>query len=483
MNSSIRPDAALTSPHSASLGHLEVRRGILRRCLGVALIAGLALVAAVTPPPSSGAEATPPNIVVIMVDDMRADEMEWMPHTSQLLNQLELTDFVSNAPLCCPARAEFLTGQFGHNNGVHHNSGPSGGYQALQEQDNTIAAWFDDAGYTTSMVGRFPPGWEPRLGKPAGWDRFTALVRGVYNAYDFDVWRDGITHTYKEIHNNDFVTMESVAQIDLAAVTGQPFFHWAAYTTPHGYKDSDGKWLQGPVPAERHADMFPKAVPPTVSAPSFDPVPGMRTRYTFRQRVRALQSVDEGVRDIVDATKLNGTFDNTVFVFTSDNGYLLGEHGLWGKNIHYEEALRVPFLAAGPGVPTGASAKGAMITDLAPSLSSLAGITPGRPQDGRSDLFSLTGGWSQLLIQAGSDDPTTPWWWRGVRERRWVYVRFTDRPPMLFNIKRDPYQLRNLHGERRAVEERLRTSIPEVQDHRRVRKPAEPMARQTEING
>ena len=455
----------------------------LRMHVVATMIAMLGLSTAVPAPSSSGAEPTPPNIVVIMVDDMRADEMAWMPRTQRLLGQFELTDFVSNHPLCCPARAEFLTGQFGQNNGVHHNPGAYGGYERLREKNNTIATWLDDAGYATSLAGKYLNGWSAAWGKPGGWDRFSALDRGTYNAYDFDVWRDGVTQTYTELHNNDFVTSESIAQIDLAAAEKQPYFQYAAYTTPHGYQGPDDKWLAAPVPAERHADMFPNAEPPSASAPSYDPPRGMRIRDTFRQRIRALQSVDEGVEAIVDATRANGTYRNTVFVFTSDNGYLLGEHGLRGKNVPYEEALRVPLLAAGPGIPTGSSAKGAMITDLAASLSSLAGVTPGRPQDGRSDLFSLTGGWDQVLIQAGSDDETTPWWWRGVRERRWVYVRFTDRAPMLFNRERDPFQLRDLYGKRPAIEERLRTSMPEVENHARVRRPTEPMARQTEVNG
>jgi N-acetylglucosamine-6-sulfatase len=448
----------------------------------VALLAVLGASAVTTTAPSSSAEGRTPNIVVIMVDDMRADEMPWMPRTRRLLGQFELTEFVANHPLCCPARAEFLTGQLGHHNGVHHSSGAHGGYDALLEKGNTIAAWFDDAGYATSLAGKFVNGWSPSSGKPGGWDRFTAFVRGAYNAYDFTVWRDGRRHAYERLHNNDFVTGESISQIDGAVSSQRPFFHYAAYTTPHGYTKADRTFRQAPVPARRHQDLFERARPPSASAPSYDPPRRMRIPDIFRQRIRALQSVDEGVAAIVEATKSNGSFEDTVFVFTSDNGYLLGEHGLRGKNVPYEEALRVPLLAAGPGVPAGASAKGAMITDLAASLSKLAGVVPGRPQDGRDDLFSLVGGWQRLLIQAGSDHRDTPWWWRGVRERRWVYVRFTDRAPMLFDRRRDPYQLHNLHGELRRVEKRLRSSLPEVQTHARERGSTEPMARRTEAD-
>ena len=105
----------------------------------LALVAPLAAstLGVVTPTPTTPAEAavTPPqpNIVLVTVDDMRADDIYVMSQTQELLGQLELTDFISNHPLCCPARAELLTGQFGQNNGVHHNNGGASwaGYKAL----------------------------------------------------------------------------------------------------------------------------------------------------------------------------------------------------------------------------------------------------------------------------------------------------------------------------------------------------------------
>jgi N-acetylglucosamine-6-sulfatase len=454
----------------------------MKHRLVTGLIAALGLTLA-TPAatPSSGAEP-PPNIVVIMVDDMRADDMAWMPRTQRLLGKLELTDFVSNHPLCCPARAEFLTGQFGHHNGVHHNPGASGGgYEALRDPDNTVARWFDDAGYATSLAGKFMNGWTPELPQPDGWDRFSVLTRNTYSGYDFDVWRDGVERTYTQLHNNDFVTRETISQISAAAEEGSPYFHFAAYTSPHGYVDAQGEWLNWPVPAVRHEGMFKDVKPPSKSSPSFEPVPDYPVTKVFRQRIRSLQSVDEGVGSIVRATRRNGTFDNTVFVFTSDNGYLLGEHGMRGKNLPFEESLRVPLLASGPGIPRGDSDKGGMITDLAPSLSALAGVEPGREQDGRDDLFDVGGGWAQILIQAGSDKHE--WWWRGVREDNWVYVRYLDRRPMLFNLRRDPYQLENLQGQKPAVEERLRSSFPEVENHQRTKTRRVPLARLSEPTG
>jgi N-acetylglucosamine-6-sulfatase len=445
----------------------------LWRAMAGLLVAGLA-VGLLTAAPAVPAERSgPPNIVVIMADDMRADDMDFMPHTRSLLGQLELTEFISNHPLCCPARAEFLTGQHGHRNGVHHNSGERGGYPALLDNTNVLPAWFRQAGYATSFAGRFLPGWNSvEYGPPPGWDRATVLEGSVYRAYDWMAWRDGQTVAGDgSVHNNDMVTAESVRQIREAREDGQPFFHWAAYTAPHGYMGDDGKWLGWPVPAQRHESLFGGERPPSRAKPSYSGGLRSKLKKTHRMRLQALQSVDEGVRDIVQATQDNGTYENTVFVFTSDNGYLLGEHGLWGKNLPYEEALRVPLLARGPGVTSGALSTGGMMTDLAPSLAALAGVSPGRPQDGRADLLTSGAGWDQLLIQGGwNRTHVNEWWWRGVRDRKWTYIRWADRPAMLFNRKRDPYQVENLAGTKRAVEKRLRTAFLEVQTMRQTRR-------------
>jgi arylsulfatase A-like enzyme len=442
------------------------------RTLAGVLVAGLT-VGLLTGAPAVPAERSgPPDIVVIMADDMRADELKFMPHTRALLGQLELTDFVSNHPLCCPARAEFLTGQYGHHNGVHHNDGGlRGGYRGLHDKANILPAWFQEAGYATSFAGRFVPGWFADIFGPLpGWDQATVLEQNTYHAYHWISWRDGRTVTGDgSLHNNDLVTTESIRQIQEAHEDGRPVFHWAAYTAPHGYKGADDKFLGWPVPARRHRSLFRGERPPSRAKPSFSGGSRSQLKKTHRKRLQALQSVDEGVRDIVQATKDDGTHEDTVFVFTSDNGYLLGEHGLWGKNVPYEEALRVPLLASGPGIASGSFSTGGMITDLAPSLAALAGVEPGRPQDGRADLFTSAPGWSRLLIQGGwhrSDD----WWWRGVRQRKWTYVRWADRAPMLFNRKRDPYQIRNLAGQGLAVERRLRRAFPEVTSMKQTRR-------------
>jgi arylsulfatase A-like enzyme len=451
-----------------------VRTPLERRTRLHGILAALASAALVTGTVNAQADDQPaddprPNFVVITADDMRRDDVAYMPHTKALLGQLKLTQFISNHPLCCPARAELMTGQLADNNGVFHNDGPFGGHHALREPDNTLASWLYDAGYKTGFVGKFLNGWDPELGavRPGGWSHFNAWVRNgsssdlIYTTHDYWDWNDGEIYQ-PGIYTNDAVTRETTAQIREFA--GTAFFVYASYVAPHGMKDpvTDKYFPSGPRPAARHKNMFSATIPPYQSKPSFDygPERTRELRIIWRNRIRSLQSVDEGVRDIVQTLQETGELDDTVVLFTSDNGFALGEHRAVGKNLPWEEVLRVPFLARGP-IPAGTTSKGAMLTDVAPSIAALAGVTPGRVVDGRADLFSLGGGWADTLIQAGSHNFAEHFQWRGTRTSRWTYVHWIGGRKELYDRANDRYQLRNLAGKRPAVERSFADLTPD----------------------
>lgn len=445
-------------------------RTLMLRTTGVALILG---VGALVGPTNAQAEVSDPrpNVVIVMADDMRADELAKMPLTRSLLGQFEVADFISNHPLCCPARAQLLTGQNAERSGVFHNGGPLGAYHSLREKDHTLARWFDDAGYRTGFVGKFLNGWwAPPRGKatvPAGWDRFNVWQGKVYDPDDYMDWNHGTPRTFGDLHTNDGVTQVVREQVaDFSG--GQPFLIYASYVAPHGMKGDNGKYLlDGPRPADRHLTTRVGA-PDYMDKPSFT-YTGDKKRYygrLWRNRVRSLLSIDEGVRDIVADLKARGEWDNTVMVFMSDNGFMLGEHGAHGKNLPWEETLRTPFLATGPGVATGTSSKAAMTIDIPVSLAALAGITPNRGTtgdvEGRADLFSLGGGWgNRSLIQAGHDNHTNSFRWRGMRTSRWTYVHWLGGRQELYDRIKDPYQLRNLAGKRPAVQTELAAATPD----------------------
>ena len=425
-----------------------------------------------------------PNVVLITTDDMRADDLAYMPGTRRLLGRLELTEFVSNHPFCCPARAQLLTGQLAQHNGVLTNPGPAwGGYSALRGKNNMVARWFRRSGYSTAMVGKFVNGWCPAEERPAGWTDFLPLVKDAYSAYDYSYFDNTQTRGAPDgVHTNDFVTTRTLGRIRDYAPGRRPFFIWSSYVAPHDMVR--GGAMGPPVPATRHRGTMAGVVPFSEAKPSYEEVgapraaralvrdssacsPGRRSvvraarpatvREVNQGRVESLKSVDEGVVRTVRRLRRLGELARTIIVFTSDNGYLLGEHGLIGKNSYYEESLRVPLLARGPGVAVGQPAKGAMTTDIAPSLAHLAGVVPERVVDGRVDLFAADGGWDSVLIQAGG--VTTPWLWRGVRTARWSYVERDNGTVRLFDRDADPYQLQNLAGRLPSVEDSLRAEL------------------------
>lgn len=410
----------------------------------------------------AGSTTDRPNVVLITADDMAPTDLRWMPWTWRLVgrNGVELTSFLSNHPICCPARAEILTGQHGHNNGVHDNDGSYGGYQALRDPADNVGAWLRRAGYRTAFVGKYLNGWEEAPRPEAGWTAFNPLLHGVYRYYDFTLYRDGSPKRMRGTHSNEVIGRFTRTYVERFSRTGSPFFVWASPIAPHN-RLSDAGW-RPPAAVKRHRRLFDDLVPPSLDHPAFNerdvsdkppyvagrgPMPLDRARIDHRWRVRSLQSLDEQVRRIVRTLRATGELSETYVFFTSDNGYLLGEHRMHGKNLPYEESLKVPLLVRGPGLGGGAVRTAQYgLVDLAPTFLDIADASPGnRRMDGRSMLGTLRsggGGYRDYLIQAGTHD--VPWWWRGVRSNRFVYVRYTSGFEELYDLRADPAQLRNV---------------------------------------
>ncbi|GAB2872847.1 sulfatase family protein [Nocardioides pacificus] len=410
-----------------------------------------------------------PNIVFISTDDQRLDDMAHMPFTRRLLGGSGVTfsEAVSPHPLCCPARAEFVTGQYGQNNGVQHNSGEQGGYKALRDPGNNVARWLDKTGYQTAMVGKYLNLYKPTTGSEAGWDHWNPAVRDVYSFTNTTFYNDGqqVLHTD---HIDDVVTAYASNYIREFAANPAPFFVWASNLSPHGATESEGgdesSW-SAPVVAQRHRGKFAGVRNPAMRKPSFNTsivngeagsltARGRWKARTFHQaRVESLQTVDEGVRDIVETLRETGELDNTYIVFTSDNGFLLGEHAKMTKNFIFDEALRVPMIVRVPGRTTPAVSKVPVTSvDIAPTIAALAKATPMRKVDGVSFAAALKGSgarWRDTqLIQTGTNKPGTDeagWDIRGVRTERWTYGRSgRTHDEQLYDRLRDPYELVDL---------------------------------------
>jgi N-acetylglucosamine-6-sulfatase len=433
------------------------------RALGaVSLTVVLAGSLFVGPTPQHAVAAdTRPNIILITTDDMNKTDLRWMPQTRKLLGKAGVTldGFISSNPICCPARAEILTGQHGQNNGVHYNDGPWGGYKVLKEPGNHVGSWLKASGYKTAFVGKHMNGWEDTAKRQRGWTIFNPIMKGVYKPYDMTMFNNGRPRRYRNVHTSDLVGNLTVRYINRFSDSRAPFFIWTSQVAPHQMLVK-GKW-KPPVPAKRHRDLYPKSVPPALSHPSFNEADvtdkpayvqrsskvSKRVMVRFhRARIRSLRSVDDQVGAAVRALRAKGEARNTYIFFTSDNGFLLGEHRLTAKRKPYEQSLRVPLLVKGPGLKAGTTRKQTFsLADFAPTFLQLADATPRRTLDGRSMMPTLrrgARGYSHHLIQASSR--SSEWWWQGVRSDSYVYIRYEDGFEELYDRAKDPAQLRNV---------------------------------------
>jgi N-acetylglucosamine-6-sulfatase len=418
--------------------------------------------ASTTPSGAAGAPG-PPNVVLFITDDMRADELRYLPKTQRLLvdQGVRFTDAISPHPMCCPARAELVTGQYGQNNGVRHNTGPWGGAKRLRYPDSNVGRWLQAAGYRTAYHGKFLNGYEhlrPRV-EPLGWTVWDAQVGGIYS-YGWARFVDGdlVRHQYA----TDITTERTADTLARLADGGAPFFTVINHAAPHATLSRPflPRWQK------KYDDVYRGARPPSFSKPSFnearigDLPPGLRSRKVsrhrmlrlFQARVRSLRSVDDAVAATVRQLDRLGELDNTYIVFTSDNGFVLGEHRQTAKNLLFDEVLDVPLVIRGPGFQAGTVDDTAVtLVDLVATFVDWAGATPGHQIDGisverlRADLRRPVR--DTILVQTGDQvaDETPGWDYRGVTTRRYLFAHRAGRQGtgILFDRLRDPYALRN----------------------------------------
>ncbi len=439
--------------------------------------------------PSQAAEpGSRPNVLLITTDDQNLTDLQTMPRTRRLLAERGMSfQGLSPHPLCCPARAEILTGQYAQNNGVRTNKGRYGGYHRL-DTSSTIATWLDDAGYITIFMGKFLNQYDAKDTGDAtpGWDSWNATARRIYNYNDFAVNHNGSLRSY-HAYQTDFFGALGRQKIRDVAGRSQPFFLWQSFVAPH----TTCCWTP-PVPAKRHATMFPSALPPSLSDPSYNeadvadkpsfirklsPLSSRETKRIVRlhrERIRSLQAVDEQIGRTVRTLARLGELDNTLIIFTSDNGFLLGEHRYSGKVLAYEPAVRVPLLMRGPNIPAGAvSDEVATTVDIAPTIAAAAGATPTITVDGQNLLpvaAGSAGTRGNVLIQAGprtdADEPFG-WFYRGVRTFRYTYAYYPRTGEReLYDRKLDPHQLESVADDQRyrEVESALHQRMLQLKD-------------------
>jgi arylsulfatase A-like enzyme len=450
----------------------------MRQAVLVVLAAGAVLLPGATVAVGAGttaaqtSEQARPNVVVIMTDDQTAESVRVMTNVRRLLRDRGATfanSFVGFA-LCCPSRATFLTGQYAHNHGVLGNAPPTGGYAKL-DHTNTLPVWLQEAGYYTAHLGKYLNGYgrsDPRE-IPPGYDEWRGSVDpSTYRFYGYTLNENGGLVTYERRYQTDLYAQKAVGFIQRRAPLEQPFFLSVAFLAPHsgGPREPDDPVGQAtPVPAPRHRNDFDSAPlprPPGFNEPNVADKPvGIRSRplltqarirtirENYQQRLESLLAVDEAVATIVAALRRTGELDDTLIVFTSDNGFFHGEHRVpAGKVLLYEPSIRVPLIVRGPGIPAGLRLTQRVSNiDLAPTVADAAGATPGRVMDGRSllPLFAdsqLTLG-RDLLVERGPGPGT----FAAVRAPHYLYAEYGNGEQELYDLARDPYELQSRHAD------------------------------------
>ena len=430
-----------------------------------------------------------PNIVMIVVDDLRFDEIAIGGHPYIETPNIDMLGtqgviFVNayhSTPLCSPNRACLLTGQYVSRHGILDNTSRSGASHQL----DLFPKELQKAGYRTAHIGKWHMGNDPTP-RP-GYDYWVSFS-GQGKINDPDLFEGGRTHPVKG-YITDIFTDRAVGFIN--STRDRPFFVYVGHKAvhPEAVQLDDGTVdLSVPrefTPAERHKGRYDGKVverrpnygfteEDARGKPVLKRALEIRSRYekdpewareidpgiaedTIRRRAEMMLAVDEGVGRIYAALKETGRLDNTLFIFTSDNGYFYGEHGLTiERRLPYEESVRTPLLMHWPRViKAGSKAEGLTSSiDLAATIAEAAGIGIPSTMQGKSQMPVLLGQKDAvretLMIEFYSHENPFPWTaqmdYRVVRKGPYKYIRwlrFEDEAE-LYDLGADPFEQKNL---------------------------------------
>ena len=423
----------------------------------------------------------PPNVVVILVDDLRWDDIGIAGHPfvqTPAIDQLarDGTRFLNafaTTPLCSPSRAAILTGQYVHTNGIIDNTARDSATHRL----STFAIPLQAAGYETGFFGKWHMGNDDS--RRPGWSHWVAM-KGQGEAINPNLNVDG-DRLVAQGYVTDVLTQYTVDFMRRSQ--GKPFMVFLAHKAlhPNVQQRDDGSVAQlqnqsgGFVPAERHRGRYATAVVPrrqnaTVpvqrkpalqrAIPGLEPLsPATGTPdRDVRDRLEMLLGVDESLARIDSALRELGELENTVVIFTSDHGYFYGEHGLnEERRLAYEETVRIPLIVRDPrNTRRGTTpSQMAQTIDLAPTILSLAGVTDTVRRHGTSLVPILDGtvtSWrSSVLVEYYTDQVfprTLTMGYQAVRTERHKYIHYLELQGMdeLYDLEADPFELNNLMG-------------------------------------
>jgi arylsulfatase A-like enzyme len=429
-----------------------------------------------------------PNLIVILVDDLRFDEFgagghPYMqtPHIDRLAHEGALfTNAFHTTPLCSPNRASILTGQYASRHGIIDNVGRDAASHRLANYMLVL----QQLGYETAHIGKWHMGNDasPR----PGYDIWISF-RGQGQLVDPEFFEDGALRPVPG-YVTDLLNARAVAFIEKPH--DRPFALFLAHKAVHPdlFQAQDGTIdltsLGGYLPAARHSDLYrgcyfpprPNVLPPEEVVrhkPAWREAFALKasersqlllrsvhagTQEEMRCRAAMMASVDEGVGMLLAALARQGTLEHTCIVFLGDNGYFFGEHALGPeRRFAYEEGIRSPFVMRYPPLiaPGTVVPEFTLALDIAPTYIELAGGTPGPHIQGRSLVPLLSGlaqDWRTSFLIEYYSESAMPWLigmtYKAVRTTRyklihWVHHNDCDE---LYDLEQDPYELQNHIG-------------------------------------
>ena len=451
----------------------------------------------------SAPAADRPNVLVIMADDMRYDQMTHAGHPYVQTPNLDrlaaegvrFTHAYASTPLCGPCRMSIFSGQLPPVHGRVDN------FYYPEDYDVYLPESFKQQGYRTAMIGKWYEGstfkkktrgsvydfWfemgEPDLSKFTGQPRTPeyAKFRDEHMYYDQEYDVNGKTTVIKG-HMTDILF--DAAGGFAAEKSQKPFMTFMTTFAPHGpfnpTLERKGKYTGKGIPP-RENNLFGKNY--------MTPARTKQMTEVHERTCEMIEDIDDGIGRIFETLEKSGELDNTIIVFTSDNGVMFGEHAFGWKRHPWQESVRVPLIIRYPKAIAKGTVSDAAVTlvDLFPTLAELAGVKlPNDPFRYGKSLVPLMNGTAKSIRDAtlflqyekgiqGKYDfaPEEMEWVALTRDDGWKLVRYRVGPPadmrapadfpktMLFNLNDDPYEMNNLAGapEHQSLIEKMKEQI------------------------
>jgi arylsulfatase A-like enzyme len=416
--------------------------------------------------------ASQPHIIVILLDDLDAESVAYMPITQERVfsRGVNFTQFFATTPLCAPSRATLLTGLYAHNHGVLRNTGENAGYRTFRAfNGETVATALRRAGYQTALIGKFMNGYpasdEPADRLPEGWDTWIAGAdHAAYTGENYELNENGVVTQYgnsRDDYLTDVIARHAVTFLT-NALPSQPTFLFFAPYAPHSpslpaREDRDSfagaKAPRGGSFNERRVKKKPRWVR---QSPLLTETRISKLDENYRDRLETLQAADRAIGKLLDTVESSGTAENTYVFFLSDNGYFLGEHRQpHGKDAPYDAATRVPLAVVGPDLPAGTTVTSVTgNTDMVPTILELAGASLSAEPDGRSLLpvihgdsgserrYLLLEGFGKETEEHEAGETMTPPF-SALRGSGLLYAEYATGERELYDKRDDPAELKN----------------------------------------